>query len=133
METKKEKIENWEKELDRIEKKYTQRIYDIFDNLEKGDYSSETAQVEILLTKNDLLIEARKLLKSEKEKLLESLRLGDKAYCHLPECQRQDNNDLPCDCGIQQRNDLYDIFREEQDKRINKKIENLKEAIKKEV
>ena len=59
-------------------------------------------------------------------KELEKLMLKDKAYCHLPECQKRDTNDLPCDCGIEQRNNLYDIFREE----INQKIEALKRKLK---
>ena len=44
--------------------------------------------------------------------ILEGLQMKDEAYCHLPECQLQDSNDLPCDCGIKQRNDIYDIERE---------------------
>ena len=74
------------------------------------------------------------LLKSEKAKerqefieILEGLEMKDIGFCHLPECQQQDTNDLPCDCGIAQRNDLYDIFREKQNQKIQEVIKIFKD------
>ena len=61
--------------------------------------------------------------------ILEELRMKDEAFCHLPECQLQDSNDLLCDCGVKQRNDVYDIIREKQNQKIDEAISNMKKEI----
>ena len=115
MPNQKEKIENWEG-----------KIYDFLSPVNLTMFREERTEKVISFIKG--------LLKSEKAKerqefieILEGLEMKDIGFCHLPECQQQDTNDLPCDCGIAQRNDLYDIFREKQNQKIQEVIKIFKD------
>jgi len=83
----------------------------------------------------------KKVIKSQREqavkevlgKIEKELAMEYEAYCHLPECQSSDTNDLPCDCGIQQRNKIYDIIRKKQNDKLYDLIEKLKKNILEEI